>query len=78
MVSKELFCLSVWVVYLCIIFVSMHNNFALPGAGWRRECILKKRGLVISDWYFGEGMEMNSEGKKVKKVQMTTFLAENN
>ena len=24
-------------------------------------------GLVISDWYFGQGMETNSTGEKVKK-----------
>ena len=24
-------------------------------------------GLVISEWYFGEGMETNSAGEKVKK-----------
>ena len=24
-------------------------------------------GLVISDWYFGEGMDNNSAGEKVKK-----------
>ena len=28
------------VVYLCILFYSMHSIFALPG--WRYECILKK------------------------------------
>ena len=28
------------VVYLCIIFVSMHSIFALPG--WRHECSLKQ------------------------------------
>ena len=28
---------------------------------------LKKRGLVITDWFFGEGMETNSEGEKAKK-----------
>ena len=28
---------------------------------------IEKRGLVITDWYFGEGMETNSEGEKVKK-----------
>ena len=27
----------------------------------------KKRGLVISDQYFGERMETNGAGKKVKK-----------
>ena len=27
----------------------------------------EKRGLVISDWYFGEGMENDSAGEKVKK-----------
>ena len=30
------------VVYLCIIFESMHSIFALPG--WRHECILRKEG----------------------------------
>ena len=29
---------EVLVVYMCIIFESMHSNFALPG--WRHECIL--------------------------------------
>ena len=29
----------------------------------------KKRGLVITDWNFGEGMETNSEGEKVKKTK---------
>ena len=41
----RLFYLYKPVVYLCIIFESMHSIFALPG--WRHECILKKRGLVI-------------------------------
>ena len=27
----------------------------------------KKRGLVISGWYFGEGIKTNGAGKKVKK-----------
>ena len=27
----------------------------------------KRKGLVIEDWYFGEGMEFNSTGEKVKK-----------
>ena len=31
------------VVYLCIIFKSMHIIFALPG--WRHACILKKEGV---------------------------------
>ena len=29
--------------------------------------IEKKRGLVIQDWYFGEGMETNSAIEKVTK-----------
>ena len=53
------------VVYLCIIFESMQSIFSLPG--WRHECILKQEGLVISDCYFGEGIETNSASKKVKK-----------
>ena len=28
---------------------------------------IEKRGIVISDWYFGEGMATNGAGKKVKK-----------
>ena len=27
----------------------------------------EKKGLVISDWYFGERMETNGAGEKVKK-----------
>ena len=50
-----------WVVYLCIIFESMHIIFALPG--WRHKCILRKEG----GWYFGEGMETNSANEKVTK-----------
>ena len=68
-VSKKL------VVYMCIIFESMHSIFALPG--WRHKCILKKRGLVISDWYFGEGMETNSAGEKVKKERKDKILFKN-
>ena len=45
-----LFCQTV-VVYLCIIFVSMHSIFLylddFMNAVW------KKWGLVILDWYFG-------------------------
>ena len=33
----------------------------------------EKRGLVISDWYFGEGMENNSTGQKVKKCFLSFF-----
>ena len=28
---------------------------------------MKKGGLVISGWYFGERIEMNGAGEKVKK-----------
>ena len=28
---------------------------------------IEKRGLVISDWYFGEGMVTNGASEKVKK-----------
>ena len=43
---KCFLCWDCWngeVVYLCIIFVSMHSIFALPG--WRHKCILKKDGV---------------------------------
>ena len=44
------------VVYLCIIFYSMHSIFALPG--WRHECILKKQGVsnlgLVFWWRDGE------------------------
>ena len=33
---------------------------------------IEKRVLVISNWYFGEGMETNSAGKKVKKKKGMT------
>ena len=33
----------------------------------------EKRGLVISDWYFSEGIETNSAGEKVKKVFPISF-----
>ena len=56
------------VVYLCIKIYSMNSIFALPGrlddvtnAYW------EKRGLVILDWYFGEGMDNNIAVEKVKK-----------
>ena len=39
----------------------MHSIFALPGF------------LVISDWYFDEGMETDSAGEKVKKRGTTKF-----
>ena len=66
------------VVYLCIIFESMHSIFALPG--WHHKRILKKRGLVISDWYFGEGMETNCnwEGNKSFNAAIECFLLELN
>ena len=38
---------------------------------------LEKRGLVISDWYFGEGMETNSTGEKVKKERKDEILFKN-
>ena len=28
---------------------------------------IEKKGLVISDWYFGERIETNGAGEKVKK-----------
>ena len=34
---------------------------------------IEKRGLVISDWNFGEGMETKSAGEKVKKKGMTKY-----
>ena len=43
---KEVYCLFHWCIrvgYLCIIFVSMHSIFALPGGC--HECILKKEGV---------------------------------
>ena len=30
----------------------------------------EKRGLVIWDWYFGEGMETNSASEKIKKISV--------
>ena len=33
---------------------------------------IKKRGLVILDWYFGEGMETNSGVEKAKKQKGMT------
>ena len=41
--------MSIWVVYLCIIFESMNSIFALPG--WRHKCILKKEGSIYRYWY---------------------------
>ena len=37
----------------------------------------EKRVLVISDWYFGEGMETNSTGEKVKKERKDKILFKN-
>ena len=37
----------------------------------------KKKGLVILDWYFGEGMETNSEGEKVKKERNDKIFFKN-
>ena len=34
-------------------------------------------GLVISDWYFGEGMETNSVGEKVKKERNVEIFLKN-
>ena len=48
------------VVYLCIIFESMHTIFALPG--WRHKCILKKRGLVSKEL----GFLIRQSGKTVR------------
>ena len=53
----------------------MHSIFALPGG--RHQCILKKRGSVISDWYFGKRMETNSAGEKVKKEREDKNLFKN-
>ena len=38
---------------------------------------LKKRGLVISDWYFGKRMETNSLGEKVKKERNDEIFFKN-
>ena len=32
---------------------------------------IKKRGLVILDWYFGERMETNSAGEKERNDETT-------
>ena len=37
----------------------------------------EKKGLVISDRYFGEGMETNNAGEKVKKERKDEILFKN-
>ena len=39
--------------------------------------IEKKEGLVISDWYFGEGMETNSVYEKEKKERNDKIFLKN-
>ena len=36
----------------------------------------KKRGLVISDWYFGERMETKGANEKVKKYSSKTVCTQ--
>ena len=38
---------------------------------------LEKKGLIISDRYFGEGMETNNAGEKVKKERKDEILFKN-
>ena len=38
---------------------------------------IEKRGLVILDWYFGEGMETNSAGEKGKKERNDDVFSKN-
>ena len=47
------------IFYCCIAILLYLDDFM--NVYW------KKRGLVISDWCFGEGIETNSAGEKVKK-----------
>ena len=37
----------------------------------------KKKGLVILDWDFGEGMDSNSTGEKVKKERKVKIWFKN-
>ena len=36
---------------------------------------IEKKGVVILDWYFGEGMGTNSAGEKVKKRGKTLYYS---
>ena len=60
---------------MCIIFYSMLAFLLymdeVMNAYW------EKRGLVFSDWYFGEGMETNSAGEKEKKERKDEILFNN-
>ena len=50
------------VVYLCVIFFSMHSIFALPG--WCHECILRKvfrTGILVKGWSTGEKVKKREE-----------------
>ena len=38
---------------------------------------IDKRRLVILDWFFGEGMETNRAGEKVKKERKDKILFKN-
>ena len=72
-----LFTLLQWsiVVYLCIIFESMHSIFALPG--WHHKFILKKEGVshfgLIFQWRDGK-VQVKWEGNKKLSLCNVYFI----
>ena len=52
------------VVYTCVSFLKACIAFCCT---WMTSPMHIKKGLVISDWYFGERMETNSAGEKGEK-----------